>query len=43
MEVARKGEDSGYGVPCLLIAAKNDLNLYPMAVNDSEMVVIFTC
>ncbi|KAM0071668.1 putative small GTPase, EF-hand domain pair, EF hand associated, type-1, EF hand associated, type-2 [Helianthus debilis subsp. tardiflorus] len=38
MEVARKGEDSGYGVPCLLIAAKNDLNLYPMAIKDSEMI-----
>ncbi|XP_076904214.1 mitochondrial Rho GTPase 2-like [Bidens hawaiensis] len=37
-EVARKGEDSGYGVPCLLIAAKNDLNLYPMAIKDAEMV-----
>ncbi|KAI7739496.1 hypothetical protein M8C21_009543 [Ambrosia artemisiifolia] len=39
MEVARKGEDSGYGVPCLLISAKNDLNLYPMAIKDSEMAV----
>ncbi|KAL8236270.1 hypothetical protein R6Q59_017351 [Mikania micrantha] len=38
MEVARKGEDSGYSVPCLLIATKNDLNLYPMAIKDSEMV-----
>ncbi|KAK9055780.1 hypothetical protein SSX86_026865 [Deinandra increscens subsp. villosa] len=37
-KVARKGEDSGYGVPCLLIAAKNDLNIYPMAIKDSEMV-----
>ncbi|KAI3741867.1 hypothetical protein L1987_59545 [Smallanthus sonchifolius] len=37
-EVAWKGEDSGYGVPCLLIAAKNDLNLYPMAIKESEMV-----
>lgn len=38
MDVARVGEDSGYGVPCLLISAKNDLDPYPMAIKDSEMV-----
>nr|XP_043620249.1 mitochondrial Rho GTPase 1-like [Erigeron canadensis] len=38
MDVARAGEDSGYGVPCRLIAAKNDLSSYPMEIKDSEMV-----
>ncbi|KAF3436305.1 hypothetical protein FNV43_RR23397 [Rhamnella rubrinervis] len=35
LEVARKGEETGYGVPCLLIAAKEDRDPYPMAVQDS--------
>lgn len=35
MEVAKQGEESGYGVPYLLIAAKDDLDPYPMAVRDS--------
>ncbi|BFG43174.1 hypothetical protein CerSpe_294480 [Prunus speciosa] len=35
VEVAKQGEESGYGVPCLLIAAKDDLDPYPMAVRDS--------
>lgn len=43
MEVARKGEESGYGVPCLLIAAKEDRDPYPMAVQDSMRVYIFSC
>ncbi|PRQ26120.1 putative small GTPase superfamily, EF-hand domain pair [Rosa chinensis] len=35
-EVARKGDESeDYLVPCLLIAAKDDLDPYPMAVRDS--------
>lgn len=38
MEVARLGEDSGYGVPCLLIAAKDDLKPYTIAVQDSARV-----
>jgi len=38
MEVARQGEESGFGVPSLLIAAKNDLNPYPMAVKDSAKI-----
>lgn len=40
-EVARQGEESGFGVPSLLIAAKNDLNPYPMAVKDSAKVFIY--
>ncbi|PON63932.1 Parvalbumin [Trema orientale] len=37
-EVARLGEESGYGVPCLLIAAKDDLDPYPMAIQHSMRV-----
>lgn len=40
VEVARKGEETGYGVPCLLIAAKEDRDPYPMAVQDSMRVYI---
>ncbi|XP_071697808.1 mitochondrial Rho GTPase 2-like [Rutidosis leptorrhynchoides] len=38
MDVARVGEDSGNGVPCLLISSKYDLNAYPMETKDSETV-----
>ncbi|KAM6558640.1 hypothetical protein CsatA_027879 [Cannabis sativa] len=38
VEVARQGEESGYGVPCLLIAAKDDLDPYPMAIQDSMKI-----
>ncbi|KAJ0808374.1 putative small GTPase, MIRO domain, P-loop containing nucleoside triphosphate hydrolase [Helianthus annuus] len=38
MDVARRGEDTGYGVPCLFIALKDDLDSYPMAVRDSETI-----
>lgn len=41
MEVARRGEDTGYGVPCLFVSAKDDLDSYPMAIRDSEAVIIF--
>lgn len=41
VEVARKGEETGYGVPCLLIAAKEDRDPYPMAVQDSMRVYPF--
>ncbi|MED6181172.1 Mitochondrial Rho GTPase 2 [Stylosanthes scabra] len=34
-QVARQGELTGYRVPCLLIAAKDDLTPYPRAVQDS--------
>ncbi|KAF5782458.1 putative small GTPase, EF-hand domain, EF-hand domain pair, EF hand associated, type-1, MIRO [Helianthus annuus] len=39
MDVARRGEDTGYGVPCLFVAAKDDLGSYPMATRDSEAVI----
>ncbi|KAL5792946.1 hypothetical protein ACOSP7_001540 [Xanthoceras sorbifolium] len=38
--VARQGEDSGYGVPCLLIAAKDDLDSNSLAVQDSARVTL---
>ncbi|CAN1247018.1 Mitochondrial Rho GTPase 2, partial [Linum grandiflorum] len=38
VEVARQGEETGYGVPCLLVAAKKDLAPYPMALQDSLKV-----
>ena len=39
MDVARRGEDTGYGVPCLFIAAKDDLDSYPEAIGDSKAVI----
>lgn len=38
LDVARHGEDSGYGVPSLLIAAKDDLDPNPVAIQDSVKV-----
>ncbi|XP_076960001.1 mitochondrial Rho GTPase 1-like [Bidens hawaiensis] len=38
MDVARRGEDTGYGVPCLFIAFKDDLDSYSMAIRDSEAI-----
>ncbi|GMN48783.1 hypothetical protein TIFTF001_017951 [Ficus carica] len=35
VEVARHGEESGYGIPCLLISAKTDLDPYPMSIQES--------
>lgn len=43
MEVAKQGDESGYGVPCLLIAAKDDLDPYPMAIRDSLGVYSSFC
>ncbi|KAM7521585.1 hypothetical protein LguiA_011487 [Lonicera macranthoides] len=37
-DVARRGEESGLGVPCLFIAAKDDLDSYPMAIKDSTVI-----
>ncbi|WCJ21523.1 Mitochondrial Rho GTPase 1 [Euphorbia peplus] len=37
-EIARQGEATGYGLPCLLIAAKDDLDSYPMALHESIVV-----
>ncbi|KAJ4843022.1 Mitochondrial Rho GTPase 2 [Turnera subulata] len=38
VEVTRQGEESGFGIPCLLVAAKDDLDPYHMAVQDSVKV-----
>lgn len=40
-KVVRQGELTGYRVPCLLIAAKDDLTPYPRAVLDSVKVMRF--
>ncbi|KAF9682874.1 hypothetical protein SADUNF_Sadunf05G0153400 [Salix dunnii] len=38
VEVARHGEESGYGVPSLIIAAKDDLDPHPRSVQNSVRV-----
>ncbi|XP_043691808.1 mitochondrial Rho GTPase 1-like [Telopea speciosissima] len=38
VEVASHGEASGFEVPCLIVAAKDDLDPYPMAIQDSTRV-----
>ena len=38
VEVAGHGEDTGLEVPCLIVAAKDDLNSFPMAIQDSTRV-----
>ncbi|KAJ9682024.1 hypothetical protein PVL29_018085 [Vitis rotundifolia] len=35
VEVASHGENTSYEVPCLIVAAKDDLDPYPMAIHDS--------
>lgn len=40
IDVAREGEDSGYGELFLLIAFKNDLHSYPLEIKD-EMVLFY--
>ncbi|XP_010550971.1 PREDICTED: mitochondrial Rho GTPase 1-like [Tarenaya hassleriana] len=38
VEVARHGEDTGFEVPCLMVAAKDDLDSFPMAIQESTRV-----
>ncbi|KAM7259676.1 hypothetical protein ACFE04_015417 [Oxalis oulophora] len=38
MAVAKEGEQSGFGVPCLLVAAKDDLSSSPIVVQNSIRV-----
>ncbi|KAJ8772033.1 hypothetical protein K2173_027210 [Erythroxylum novogranatense] len=38
VEVAGHAEDTGYEVPCLVVAAKDDLNSFPMAIQESTRV-----
>ncbi|KAG8479599.1 hypothetical protein CXB51_029360 [Gossypium anomalum] len=35
VDVAGHGEDTGYEVPCLIVAAKDDLDSFPTAIQDS--------
>ncbi|KAL3517568.1 hypothetical protein ACH5RR_020157 [Cinchona calisaya] len=37
-DVARQGEESGFGVPCLFIAAKDDLDSYSNGIKDSAKI-----
>jgi hypothetical protein len=41
VEVASHGEDTGFEVPCLIVAAKDDLDSFPMAIQNSTRVFIF--
>lgn len=38
VEVASHGEDIGFEVPCLIVAAKDDLDSFAMAIQDSTRV-----
>lgn len=38
MKVATHGESTGYKVPCLIVAAKDDLNQSPHALQESTRV-----
>ncbi|KAK1294991.1 Rac-like GTP-binding protein RAC2 [Acorus calamus] len=38
VEVATHGENSGFEVPCLIVSAKDDLDPYPLAIQDSTRV-----
>ncbi|OMO99161.1 Small GTPase superfamily [Corchorus olitorius] len=38
VDVAGHGEDTGYEVPCLIVAAKDDLDQFPMLIQDSTRV-----
>ncbi|OMO96880.1 Small GTPase superfamily [Corchorus olitorius] len=37
-DVAGHGEDTGYEMPCLIVAAKSDLDQFPMLIQDSTRV-----
>ncbi|XP_021898831.1 mitochondrial Rho GTPase 1 isoform X2 [Carica papaya] len=38
VEVASHGEDNGFEVPCLIVAAKDDLDSFPMAIQEPTRV-----
>lgn len=38
VEVATHGENTGYEVPCLIVAAKDDLDQSPLALQESTRV-----
>lgn len=37
-EVATTSEDAGFEFPCLMVAAKTDIDSFPMAIQESTMV-----
>ncbi|KAG6468443.1 hypothetical protein ZIOFF_073128 [Zingiber officinale] len=39
-QVAYHGENTGYEVPCLIISAKDDLDAYPLSIQDSTRVTL---
>jgi len=43
VEIASHGEDTGFEVPCLIVAAKDDLDSFPMAIQESTRVFLLTC
>lgn len=38
VEVASHGENTGFEVPCLIVAAKDDLDSFPLAIQHSTRV-----
>ncbi|XVF06106.1 hypothetical protein REPUB_Repub06bG0019500 [Reevesia pubescens] len=38
VDIVGHGEDTGYEVPCLIVAAKDDLDSFPMGIQDSTRV-----
>lgn len=43
VEIASHGEDTGFEVPCLIVAAKDDLDSFPMAIQESTRVFLLNC
>jgi hypothetical protein len=41
VQVATQGENTGYGVPCLIVAAKDDLDQSSQALQESTRVSLF--
>lgn len=41
VEIASHGESTGYEIPFVIVAAKDDLDSYPTAIQDSTRVCIF--
>ncbi|KAL2535385.1 Mitochondrial Rho GTPase 2 [Forsythia ovata] len=38
VDVTKQGEETGFSMPCLLVAAKHDLDSYPMAMKESAKI-----
>jgi Ras family protein T1 len=43
VEVATHAENSGFEVPCVMVAAKDDLDPHPVSISDSARVTNFLC